>query len=275
MEYAHIAARFGAQAHVVQRHPLPLKSFDPDLVSQLVKVGEEHAGVIFHADTSIEAIEPVKNGTFMVHMKTKDGPTTLEVDAVVHGAGRVPNLDGMDLKKAGIAYDRKGVTVDAHLQNSTNPRCYAAGDCAGSGSPQLSFSASREGLAVSDNLLNGNQTKVDYTGQASIAFTIPPIASAGLQESEVIEQGYDIEVKFAETPRWFTNRRLNEQAGAYKIILNKENDQVLGAHFLAHHCEEFINIFALAIHQKMTRQQLKSVLWAHPSSASDLSRMLG
>jgi glutathione reductase (NADPH) len=276
MEYAHIAARYGAKVQVIQRRELPLKTFDPDIVRQLVKVGAEHGGVDFLAHREIISIE--KKGKVMIcRVKNvqSDEEEVLEADAIFHGAGRVPNIDTLKLDRAGIQSTQHGIKVNKYMQSVSAHHVFAAGDCADTGAPQLSFSASREGVAVADNLLNGLQQEVSYKGQASVAFTLPPVAQAGLLESEAKEQGHEFDVIYHETARWFTNRRLNEGAGASKILVEKVTGKILGAHFLAHHCEEFINVFALAIHHGLTRADLKSVLWAHPTSASDLARLLG
>ena len=277
MEYAHIAARFGAQVQVIQRGPLPLKTFDPDLVQQLVDVGSEHAGVAIRTHSEVIAVRSNDDGTLSATIRNSDSneEETIQTDAIFNGAGRQPNVDRLQLAAGNIDFSKKGVTVNEYLQSPSNPRVFAAGDCADTGAPQLLFTAKLEGLAVSANVINGPTQTVNYRGQASVAFTLPPIAQAGLSEQEAQEQGIDYIVKYHESARWFTNRRLNEGAGAVKILIDKESDRIIGAHVLAHHCEEFINVFALAIHHGMTRADLRSVPWAHPSSASDMNRLIG
>ena len=277
MEYAHIASRFGTSTKVIQRGALPLKGFDPDLVKQLVNVGQQHSGVEVLTQREIVSVEKLSSGEFSCQVKNQENDTveTYQADAIFHGAGRIPNIDRLNLDAAGIAHSRKGITVNDFLQSTSASHIYAAGDCADTGSPQLSFSASREGVTLSQNLLEGNQHKVNYAGQASVAFTLPAIAQAGITEQQANELGLDVTVVYHETQRWFTNRRLNEGAGASKIIIEKGTEKILGAHFLAHHCEEFINVFALAIHHGLTKSDLKTVPWAHPTSASDLARLLG
>jgi glutathione reductase (NADPH) len=186
----------------------------------------------------------------------------------------VPNIEGLCLEAGNVASSRAGITVNEFLQSPTNPSVHAAGDCCDCGAPQLSFTASATALAVSHNLLNGNSQSVDFSGQASVAFTLPAIARAGMSEEEARASGADLLVKHEDTTRWFTNRRAAEHAGAYKLLIDKKADTILGAHLLAHHCEEFINVFSMAIRHGITREQLRQVLWAHPSSASDLNRMM-
>ena len=274
MEFAHLAARYGSECTVIHPRKLPLPAFDPDLVEVLTKVSEEDAGIRFVRDSRVCRITR-DGGVYTVLARAEDGrEATVEADLVVHGAGRVPNLDGLNLEAANVAYGRNGVAVNEYLQSTTNPDVYSAGDCADTGAPHLSLVASIEGRTVSHNILHCNRQTADYSSVSAVVFTLPALASTGLSEAECERQGLEFEKKFGESKRWFTNRHLNEPAGAYKILLEKGTGRILGAHLLAHHCEEFVNLFALAIRHKLTRRDLNSVLWAHPSAASDLVRML-
>lgn len=275
MEFAHLAARYGSHCTVIHPRARPLSSFDPDLVDLLVAASSREEGLEYLADSRVAEIRR-ENGVYTVVSRAEDGSTReVEGDLVVHGAGRIPNLEGLALDVAGVPHTRRGVTVNEFLQSTGNPDVYAAGDCADTGRPHLSLVASVEGQAVARNLLEGNGATVKGDELTSVAFTLPAIASCGLGEEEARKRGLDIAVNFMETTRWFTNRHVNEPAAGFKIIHEKNTDKLLGAHFLGHHCEEFINLFSLAIHHGMKRSDMKGVLYAHPSAASDLARILG
>ncbi|MCC5877513.1 MAG: NAD(P)/FAD-dependent oxidoreductase [Candidatus Sumerlaeia bacterium] len=275
MEFAHLAARYGSHCTVVHPRERPLSPFDPELVDLLVAASSKEENLEYLADSRVSEIREVK-GVYTVVARSESGASReIEADLVVHGAGRIPNLEGLALDVAGVPHTGRGVTVNEYLQSTGNPDVYAAGDCADTGRPHLSLVASVEGQAVARNLLEGNVATVRGDELTSVAFTLPAIASCGLGEKEARERGLDVEVKFMETTRWFTNRHVNEPAAGFKIIHEKGTDRLLGAHFLGHHCEEFINLFSLAIHHGMKRSDMKGVLYAHPSAASDLARILG
>ena len=101
----------------------------------------------------------------------------VEADLVVHGAGREPNIEGLNLAIAGnIQYTDGGIKVNEYLQSVSNPAVYAAGDVVADMGLPLTPVASYEGGIVANNLINGNTIKSNYTGLPSVVFTIPPLA---------------------------------------------------------------------------------------------------
>jgi len=127
-EFAHIAARAGSAPVILDRGPRPLKGFDPDLVELLINRGSE-AGIELRRSTTVIAIEKSESA-YQVSVERCGQPETMEFDLVVHGAGRTPELAGLDLDAAGVEWDEHGINVAAHLQSTTNPAVYAAGDSA-------------------------------------------------------------------------------------------------------------------------------------------------
>lgn len=131
----------------------PLESFDPGLLNKLVDATRE-LGVEVLVNTAEETVARVGDH-FIVKASTKEGERILETDLVVHGAGRVPDIDDLDLEQAGVKRESKGVSVNAYLQSVSNPPVYAAGDAAASSGLPLTPVASMEGYVVASNMLNG------------------------------------------------------------------------------------------------------------------------
>jgi len=271
-EFAHVAARAGAQVRIIHRGTRPLEGFDAELVEQLVKATRE-IGVDVHLNRAVESVE--KDGDhFVVKASSERGKQAFETDLVVHGAGRVPEIDDLDLDKAGVARDRKGVSVNEFLQSVSNPAVYAAGDASTSSSLKLTPIASMEGHVAASNMLKGNHRKPNYGGVPTVVFTIPPIASAGLQEDAARKQGLKFSVKHEDTSTWYSSRRVNLRHSGYKVLIEEDTDRILGAHLLGEHAEEVINIFSLAIRYGLKAQDLKTMIYAYPTSASDVSYMV-
>lgn len=269
MEFAHIAARAGAQVQILHQGSRPLEPFDPDLVERLVEA-TRHVGIDLQVNTEVKGIKKQADH-WVVQVATEQGEATFDTDGVVHGAGRVPAIQDLDLEKAGIKYEKKGISVNDYLQSISNPKVYAAGDVSASGAPPLTPVSSIEGHVVADNLLRGNHHKPDFTEIPSMVFSIPALASVGLQETAAREQGLKFKT-FCEldTSDWYFSRRINEPYSGFKVLVEEGSDRILGAHLLGSYAAELVNIFALAIRYKLSTEDLKRTTFAFPTAASNL-----
>jgi len=271
-EFAHIAARAGARVQILHRGARPLTKFDPDLVSQLVQATRD-LGVEVHLNTAVTAIERQGNH-LLVHARTGEQEHTVEADLVVHAAGRVPEIDDLDLDKAGVAHEKDGVSVNAYLQSVTNPAVYAAGDAVASGGFPLTPVAGMQGDIVARNLLEGNRHTPNYTGIPSVVFTTPPLARVGLDEAAARAQGLRFRTHREDTSGWYSSRRVALSHTGSKVLVEEDTDRLLGAHLLGLHAEEVINLFGMAIRAELRASDLKTMVYAYPTSASDISYML-
>ena len=271
LEFAHVAARAGADVTVIHRGPKPLSHFDPDLVDLLLQASDE-AGIRLQLNTEVTSLEEA-DGEFTVSTMHNDESLKFTGDLVVHGAGRVPQLDDLNLKNAGIEQSPRGVVVNEYLQSPTNHRVYAAGDAAETG-PPLTPVASVDASTVAYNLLNTIRISPDYAVVPSVVFSLPPLASVGLSEANVQAEEYDYDVLTGETTDWVTSRRVNALRSGYKILVDRETDLILGAHLLGPHAQEVINLFALAMREDVPAQNLKEMIYTYPTSSSDIRSYL-
>ena len=270
-EFSHIAARAGAQVIVIQRGDRMLPHFDPDLVGWLmVKFAE--LGIDVRTQATAERIEQTANG-FLVHADGTGGKQAVAADLVVHAAGREPDLEELDLMAGHVAVSKGRLELNECLQSVSNPLVYAAGDAASMG-PPLTPVSGHDGKVVAANILEGNRHKPDYRGVPSVAFTVPPIASVGLKESQAQQQGLKFKVKSENTPDWFTARRLAERVYGYKTLVEEGTGHIIGAHIVGPHADEVINLFALAIRHNLTARDLQTTMFAYPTGASDIGYML-
>ncbi len=271
-EFAHVAARAGAQVQIVHRGARPLERFDPDLVERLVQATRE-LGVEVHLNTHVESIERLADRV-VVHASTGQSARTFEADMAVHSAGRVPEIDDLDLEAADVAWEKSGVSVNEYLQSISNPAVYAAGDAVASGGFPLTPVASMQGAIVASNLLKGNHGTPDYRGIPSVVFTVPPLAGVGLQEAAARQQGLRFTTRQEDTSAWYSSRRVGLRHSGFKVLVEEGTERILGAHLLGVHAEEVINLFALAIRTSLKASDLKHMLYSYPTSSSDVAYML-
>jgi glutathione reductase (NADPH) len=270
-EFSHIAARAGARVIVLQRGERMLTHFEPELVGWLMEKFEA-VGIDVRTGTVVNGIEKTESG-YRVRASSDGQAVTFEADLVVHAAGRMPALDGLDLDRAGVAVKDGRLQLNEYLQSVSNPAVYGAGDAASSG-PPLTPVSSHDAKVVAANLLEGNRHKPDYRGVPSVAFTIPPIAAVGLSEAEARRQGLKFRMKTQRASDWFTARQTAEPVYGFKVMVEEGSERILGAHIVGPHADEVINLFALAIRHALTAEALKSTMLAYPTGASDVGYMV-
>ena len=270
-EFAHLAARAGARATILHRGDRPLEAFDGELVEKLV-AHSRSLGIEIRTRAPVTRVSAAEKGV-EVWASGARGEERFAADIVVHGGGRVPAIHDLALDAAGVAFTSKGITLNEHLQSVTNPAVWAAGDADGSG-PALTPVAGHEARVVSTNLLEGPSTRPDYSVVPSAVFTLPILAKVGLLETEARSRALDIDVHSGDMSGWYTSRRLAEPVAAFKTITDARTGRLLGAHLLAGHAAETINLFALAMRAGLTAADVKQVLFAYPTAGSDVAYML-
>ncbi|WP_028280585.1 NAD(P)/FAD-dependent oxidoreductase [Arthrobacter sp. H5] len=271
-EFAHIAARAGSSTHILDRRARPLKNFDPDLVDLLIARGTE-SGVIVQRNTTVTGIVRTDNG-FHIHLNQAGKPSTIEADLIVHGAGRTPDLSRLTLEAGNVAYGPKGVHVAGHLQSTTNPAVYAAGDSADTPGMPLTPVAVFEAKVAASNMLKSTTTIPDYTATPTTVFTIPELVRLGMLEHEAKDNGLDIDVRYTDTSRWYSNYRTGETSSASKILIDKSTDRIVGAHLFGTGYAELANTISMAMKHGLTTRQLKSTTATYPSVGSDLGSLV-
>jgi len=204
-------------------------------------------------------------------MRTLD---RLQTDLIVHGAGRVAELDRLNLEAGQVAHGDNGVEVAGHLQSLTNPAVYAAGDAANTAGLPLTPVAVIEAKVAASNMLKSTTSVPDYAATPTTVFTVPELVRIGMLEHEAHNSGLNIDVRYTDTSRWYSNYRIGETAGATKILIDKDTDLIVGAHLFGHGHVELANTISVAMKHGLTTRHLKSTTVVYPSTGSDLSSML-
>ena len=271
MEFAHMAARAGADVTVIDTGKRPLHAFDADLVKELRKYSET-LGIKFIFGAKPTALKK-KRKLFKLSYKLKGVDKTIKAHVVFNTAGRVPALVNLDLDKGNVAFNDEGVETNNYLQSTSNANVYACGDVSDKNLPLTPLSG-RQGYVVSENILHGNTKNLEVPVIPSVVFTLPNLATVGYSEQEAKSRYKNIHVNFQVATGWFNAKRINAPIYAYKIILNERTGEIVGAHLLGPDAGETINVFAMAINNKMTDKDIKSTIFSYPSWVHDIKSMV-
>jgi glutathione reductase (NADPH) len=249
-----------------------LGPFDREMV-ELLQDASDQAGIAIQRNATIAAVRQEGEG-FSIALE--DG-RRIDCDLVVHGAGRVADIDDLMLENASIAYTDNGITVDSRMVTS-NPHVYAVGDCADS--IQLARVADAEAHVAAANIFNAakdgeDERSIDYSAVPAVLFTYPQYGMVGTTEDALKKSGVEYTKSFAKELTWPTYKRVGMPAAAYKILVG-EKRQILGAHVLSDNATGLINSFALAMVSGIDVDSLYqySIMTPYPSRESDLLYML-
>lgn len=271
LEFAHVARRTGAEVTILHRSERLLRHSDADMVDLLIKETEA-AGIKILMNKPVTSIEKGANG-FLVRTGSKSGTESetqsFRADMVMHGAGRVPNIEDLHLEKAGIQIEKGAIVVDKYMRTS-NPRVYAGGDCVSEGM-KLTSVAALQGEVAAANILNENSVEVDYTGIPSAVHAIPVLASVGTSNAKDSDK---YKVIFNDRSNWYTTRKEVMEFAASKVIIDETNERIVGAYILGPNAEEAINIFAAVIRLGLKASDIKKLVFTYPTTCSDIRYML-
>ena len=271
MEFSHVYARAGVQVTILEAMPQLLPRVDADAVAA-IKNETERLGVSIFTGVEIRSISTT--GDELSVEFNHDGRTlTVQADRVVNGAGRVANVDTLNLAAANITYDGVHIEVDQYLRSVSNPAVWVAGDALVS-SAQLSPLATHEGRIVGHNIVHGPSKTPDYVATPNAIYTVPALSTVGLTEAQASEQGLDVTVTTSDMTGWFSGKTYAESVAWSKVIVDKTSDQILGAHLVGHHGEDTIHLFSLAMRHNIPATSLKELPMAFPTFAYDIKSMM-
>jgi len=272
LEFGHVYARSGAAVTILEALPQLLPAMDSDAVARL-QAESERIGIRVRNAVSVKRIERIDRRLRVVF--DHDGAEhTMEADRVVNGAGRVANVETLDLAAGRVEHGNGRIAIDGYLRSISNPNVYVCGDAVPT-SPQLSPIATYEGDIVGRNIVDGPRHGPDYASMATSVYTVPPLASVGLTEAAARQKGLAVDIHTSDMLDWFSAKTYAETVAWSKVIVERSTDRILGAHFVGHAGQELINIFGLAMRFGITARQVRENVYAYPTFASDLKHMLG
>lgn len=211
--------------------------------------------------SGVKAIDTTGEGC-RLSIETKKGMVELEVDRVLSAVGVVPNTSGIGLEELGVEMNRGKIVVDEFYRTNV-PGIYAIGDVIAT--PALAHVASAEGIACVEKIAGMDVAPVDYSNIPGATYTSPEIASVGLTEKKVKEQG--IEYKVGKFPFTASGKATTagEKDGFVKLIIDANTDKILGAHLIGANVTEMLSGIVLARNIGATAKDIIKTIHPHPT----------
>ncbi|MCF7820907.1 MAG: FAD-dependent oxidoreductase [Mariprofundaceae bacterium] len=268
MELAQAHRRLGAKVTVMEVARLLMKD-DPDLTAIVISRLRDE-GITFYEGGHNLRVEKRDRGV-SVRCEMDGDEVCVEGSHLLVATGRRANVDGLNLKAAGISFSPRGVDVDVRLRTS-NHRVFAIGDVAGP--YQFTHMAAYQAGIIIRNMLFKLPARVDYSAVPWVTYTDPELAHAGMSEADAKASGREIRVlkwSFAENDRAQAEKRTE---GLVKVVTEK-NGKILGASIVGLHAGELIQPWILAISQKMKIGAMAAMIAPYPTLAEVNKRIAG
>jgi glutathione reductase (NADPH) len=262
VEFATIFAGLGVNTTIIYRGDCILRGFDEDMRRGL-EAGLTDRGIKLIYQTTIKSLAKAGDD---VAATFSDG-VTAPYGAVMFATGRVPNVKGLGLDKAGVKLTPMGaIAVDAYSQSSV-PSIYAVGDVTGRAA--LTPVAIREGWYFAETVFNNNKLAVDHSQIPTAVFSEPEIGVIGLTEIEAATHG-DVDVYLARFRPMMNTLSTRTERMVLKLITEKDGGKVLGCHILGPGAAEMIQLVAIPMGMGASKADFDRAIALHPSAAEEL-----
>lgn len=269
VELAGVLHALGVKTDLFVRRDRPLRSFDSYIVEGLVNEMEK-TGLPLHTHKVPVKLEKTDHG-ITIHFEDGSSHTASQI---IWAIGRRPNVDGLELEKAGVTLNERGFIQVDEYQNTVVDGIYALGDV--TGEKELTPVAIKAGRTLSERLFNGKTlAKMDYTTIPTVVFSHPAIGTVGLTEEEAIKEYGQEHIKvykssFASMYSAVTNHR---QESRFKLITAGADEKVVGLHGLGYGVDEMIQGFAVAIKMGATKADFDATVAIHPTASEEFVTM--
>ena len=270
VEVAGVLNALGSDTHLFVRKDRPLRTFDKDIVDVLVDEMAK-SGPTLH--THANATEVVKNADDSLTISFDNGET-ITVDCLIWAIGRAANTSGFGLEKTGVELDDKGFIKTDDYENTSVDGIYALGDV--NGKLELTPVAVKAGRQLSERLFNHKpDEKLDYTDIATVIFSHPAIGTIGLTEEEALARygRESIKVYQSSFTSMYTAVTDHRRICKMKLVVQGEEERIIGLHGIGYGVDEMIQGFAVAIKMGATKADFDRTVAIHPTGAEEFVTM--
>ncbi|OWK35940.1 mercuric reductase [Fimbriiglobus ruber] len=268
-ELAQAFARLGSRVTLIGKHTQVLPKEDPDAAAR-VEAALRYDGIDLLLGCEVTRAEQ-RDRDKVLHVRREDDAHEVAVDTILVGAGRLPNVDRLDLDKAGVTYDpHHGVRVDDHLRTS-NPRVYAAGDACST--HKFTHAADAMARVVLQNALFKGGARVSALTIPRCTYTSPEIASVGLTERDARSRGVPYRVFAQELARVDRAVIDGEIDGFVKLLVHPNSDKILGGTIVSSLPGEMIAEVTLAMVNGLGLRAIGKTIHPYPTQSEAIKKI--
>lgn len=266
LEYASAFGRLGVKTTLIETAPRLLPQADEEVVHHLLEALRSDGIELLTGTKAVRASR--REGAITLEVERQDGTCDeIRADQLLVAVGRKPELEKLELKKAGVRYDARGILVDRRLRTSA-PHIYACGDIAGP--YQLASTAEAQGIVAATNAVLPVKRSVDDRNDVSVIFTEPPLAFMGLTEVQAGER-YGPHLKIYRFDYATMRRSIidGQPVGMAKFLCDGRG-RIIGAHILGEAAGEVIHEVQVIKALKKPLHRIHALTHAYPTYAQAL-----
>lgn len=276
LELAMLMDGLGSDVSVLHQGFPVLEGFDNTIQEALEEQMASDGLTRYHTEKISKIVEqgPGVNGKKKVTVKFEDGTSITDVDALIWAIGRRPNTDNIGLENTDVKMTPRGIIEVDELEKTNVNGIWAIGDVIGKA--PLTPVAIAAGRRLGDRLYGGKpERKMSYNDIATVMFTHPPIGTIGMSEAKAIETYGENNIKIYKTdfvPMYHSLTR-HKVKTHMKLIVQGENEKIVGCHVIGTGADEMLQGFAVAIRMGATKADFDDTVAIHPVSAEELVTM--
>jgi dihydrolipoamide dehydrogenase len=256
-EFASILNKFGVEIHLLEHSSQVLSAMDQEIVHMLM-ARFERDGIKIHLHTKVKALHKSAAGVKL----ELDSNETLETDSVLLAIGRRPNSENLGLEKLGVQITPRGhIVVNEKLETACRG-LYAAGDIVGG---QMLAHKAWYDASIAVRAMSGEECRTNYDTVPGAIFTIPEMASVGLQPDQARQKGIRVAIGkflYSENSQAMC---IGETEGMMKALIDRDTNRVIGCTMFGHDASNLISEVALAMTAGLTATDIGNTIHPHPT----------
>jgi dihydrolipoamide dehydrogenase len=262
IELAQMLAKLGVKCTIVELLDSILSGIVETEDIAIITKEFARSGIEIYTSSKVQEINK-SDGQFNVIFTDANGIERKEnFENVLVATGKIPNVESLDLGKANIEFNRKGIVVNEFLETSARG-IYATGDVIDG--PKFAHVATYEAHLAAANIIAGNKQRVDFSKNSWVLFSEPEIASVGFTEAKAIQEGYDVRTGVYDYSVDAAAQVANAPFGFLKYVVNKENLEIIGINICNNVAASLAGEAALIVANKLTLKDVAQAIHPHPT----------